>query len=73
MTPEEAAAVVKLAARGLELLSRVATTIRDAVRNRDPKRLDAIEDSLIASHVEADVEAEIDAARERLARPAGGE
>ena len=69
MTPEEAADIVKLAARGFELLSRVATAIRDAVRNRDPKRLDAIEDSLIASHVEADVAAEIDAARERLGRP----
>ena len=66
MTRNYAAAIVKLAARGFELLSRVATTIRDAVRNRDPKRLDAIEDSLIASHVEADVAAEIDAARERL-------
>ena len=66
MNAEEAAEVVRLAARGFELLASVATTIRNAVRNRDPKRLDTIEAALTASHVEADVTAEIAAARKRL-------
>ena len=64
---EDALEVVQLGGRAFDLLEKVASTIRTAVRARDGKRLDAIEHSLTASHVEADVKTEIDAARERLA------